>query len=200
MLPNLIATALGILVFLFIFWKRLREDYASGIIFEVAFYIILGIGIMDLISLKLFSQWFFWVSLGGALVGLGLGILKFKLRFYESLEATTISLSPWLAFIFLKDSVVHSSLSSFLGFLVILIVIFIFYYLDTHFREFTWYRSGRVGFSGLATLAIIFIIRAAIALTPTLVLTFTGRFEAIISGAMAFICFILIYNLSKKIA
>lgn len=196
---GLIATTLGILIFLFIFWKRLREDYASGIIFEAAFYVLLGLGVLWFVSFKLFPGWFFWTSAAGAGVGLTLGILKFRLRFYETLEALVIAVLPWLAFIFLKDSVVNFSLSSFVAFLLVLIIIFAFYYIDTHFREFTWYRSGKIGFAGLATLAIIFTLRSGIALTDAHVLTFTGKFEAIVSGAMAFVCFILIYNLSRKI-
>ena len=177
----------------------MKDDYASGIIFEVATYILLGIAVLYLVGLKLFPGWFFWTSIIGAAGGLALGILRFRLRFYESMEAVAVGLMPWLAFIFLKDSVVSSSLSSFLAFLSILLIIFIFYFLDTHYREFTWYRSGKVGFAGLSTLAIIFAARSAIALAGVRVLTFSGRFEAIVSGAMAFICFILIYNLSRKI-
>lgn len=199
MLVNLLVSFGGVLIFLFIFWKRMREDYASGIIFEVATYILLGIALLNLVGIKLFPDWFFWTSVVGAAGGLALGILKFRLRFYESLEAVTLGLMPLLAFTFLKDSVVSASLSSFLGFLSILLIIFIFYFLDTHYREFTWYKSGKVGFAGLSTLAIIFTVRSAIALIGIHVLTFTGKYEAIVSGAMAFVCFILIYNLSRRI-
>ena len=42
----------GILVFLFLFWKRLRDDYSSEIIFKTAFDILIGIGVGLLFSLK----------------------------------------------------------------------------------------------------------------------------------------------------
>lgn len=200
MLPGLISTGFGILVFLFIFWKRLREDYASGIIFETAFYILLGVGVTQLISFKLIPDWFFWTSILGALIGLYLGNLRFKVRFYESLEASVVGLLPWTSFVFLKDSVAKASLSSFLAFLAILLIIFIFYYVDTHFREFTWYKSGRVGFAGLSTLALIFTVRSTIALIGISVLTFSGNYEAMVSGAAALLCFVLLFNLSRKIA
>jgi len=35
---------LGIIIFLFFFWKRLKEDYSSERIFSTAFYILFGIG------------------------------------------------------------------------------------------------------------------------------------------------------------
>jgi hypothetical protein len=199
MLVNLAVTLGGILIFLFIFWKRLKEDYSPAIIFQAAFYLLLGIGVSQLLSFKLLPNLFFWTSILGALIGLLLGHLRFKVRIYESLESAVIGLLPWMSFVFLKDSVIHASLSSFLGFLAILLIILIFYYIDTHFREFTWYKSGKVGFAGLATLALIFIIRSTIALTDTSMLTFSSNYEAIVSGASAFICFILLYNLSRKI-
>jgi hypothetical protein len=199
MLPSLIVAIFGVLIFLFIFWKRIREDYAPGIIFESAFYILLGIGISQLVSLRFFPNWFFWAGFLGSIAGLFAGYLRFKLRLYESLEGLIIGLLPWVSFVFLKDSVINSSLSSFLAFLATLLAIFIFYYIDTHFREFTWYKSGKVGFTGLSTLAIVFVVRSAIALFGISVLTFAGIYEAFVSGGVAFVCLILIYVLSKKI-
>ena len=199
MLSSLITTAFGVLVFLFIFWKRLREDYAPGIIFESAFYVILGIGMSQFMSLRFFPNLFFWAGFLGSVAGIYLGHLRLRIRFYESLESLVIGLLPWISFVFLTDSVTHFSLSSFLGFLGILFFIFIFYYIDTHFREFTWYRSGKVGFAGLSTLAIIFTARSAIALFGIGVLTFSGEYEAVLSGGIALVSFILLCNLSRKI-
>jgi hypothetical protein len=199
MLPGLISTGFGVLVFLFIFWKRLREDYAPAIIFEISFYILLGIAVTQLISFRLIPDWFFWTSILGALVGLYLGNLRFKVRFYEAFEAVVIGLLPWGSFIFLKDSVARASLGSFIGFLGVLLIIFIFYYVDTHFREFTWYKSGKVGFAGLSILALIFTVRSTIALIGISVLTFSGNYEAMVSGAAALVCFVLLFNLSRKI-
>lgn len=199
MLVSFIATTLGILTFLFIFWKRLKDDYASEIIFETSIYIFLGIAVSQLVSFKLFPEWFFWTSAVGAAVGLYLGTLRFRIRFYESLEATVIGLLPWLSLIFLKDSVIHSSLSSFLAFIGTLIIIFTFYYLDTHYRNFTWYRSGKVGFAGLSTLVIIFIARSAIALSKLSVLSSLSKYEIFVSGVAAVLSFILLYSLSRKV-
>lgn len=198
MLSSLIVTVSGVLAFLFLFWKRLREDYAPGIIFESAFYIVLGIGISQFVSLRFLPNWFFWAGLFGSIAGIYLGHLRFKIRFYESLEGLVIGLLPWVSFVFLKDSVIHSSLNSFLAFLVTLLAIFIFYYLDVHFREFTWYKSGKVGFAGVSTLAIIFTVRSAIALFGISVLTFSGKYEGAFSATAALFCFILIYNLSRS--
>lgn len=198
-LAAIIATAIGIVVYLFIFWKRLKDDYASEIIFSTAFYVLLGILVGWFLSFKFFSDWFLWTGFAGSLLGLYFGNLRFKLRFFETFEALIISSLPWLSLTFLSDSVTHSSLSSFIAFLVVLLTIFVFYWLDTHFREFTWYRSGKVGFAGLATISTIFLIRAGASLTNVHVISFTGRFETIVSAGAAFIAFILLFNLSRKI-
>lgn len=198
MLVNLGVDFAGVIVFLFIFWKRLKEDYASEIIFKSAMFVLTGITIGSLISMEFLAPAFLWFGFLGALAGLGISVNRNKIRFYESLEAVTIGGLPWVSFLFLKDSVLSSSLTSFIGFLAILIVIFIYYYLDLHYKEFTWYRSGKIGFAGLSTLGIIFLIRSAIAILKVPVISFLSGYEAVASGVAAFICFLLIFNLGRK--
>lgn len=197
MLINIGVSILGILIFLFLFWKRLKEDYSSEIIFESATFILVGIGVGWAASAKFFPDWFFWASLSGGIAGLLFAILRFKVKFYETLEAFIISSLPWLGLIFLKDSVMRSSLSSFLAFLVILIMVFVSYYFDTHYKKFGWYRSGKIGFAGLATAALMFLVRSAIAIVKVPVLSLVGLGEGIISGALVFVCFLLLFNLGR---
>ncbi len=189
---------LGIFIFLFVFWKRLREDYSSEIIFKTAFYILIGILIGFLLSLKFLPVAFFWFTFVGALLGLGFAIWRLRVRFYETFEALTISSFPWLSFVFLLDSVVNASLVSFLAFVAILVFVFISYYLDTHYKTFTWYKSGKIGFAGLLTLSFFFIVRSVLAIFTVNMLSFVVlRVEAVISGAAAFICFVLLFNLGR---
>lgn len=198
MLVNITTGLAGVLIFLFIFWKRLKEDYSSEIIFRSGGFVILGILLGGLIALKFFPGAFLWSELLGSLAGLGLAVYKFRIRFYESFEAVVVASLPWISFLFLKDSVTTSSFTSFMGFLSTLIIIFIYYFLDLHYKNFTWYKSGKIGFSGLAALSLIFITRAAIAIFTTGVLSFLDKYEAIVSGAAAFICFLLIFNLGRS--
>jgi hypothetical protein len=198
MLVNIAVTLLGVLMFLFIFWKRLKEDYASEIIFQSATFIILGIFIGSFLSSRLFPNWFFWASLLGGSAGLTLAIIRFKIKFYESLEAFIIASLPWLSLVFLMNSVATSSLSSFLAFLVILVMVFVSYFLDTHYKSFTWYKSGKIGFAGIATASLIFIMRAALAIGGVTMLSFAGKYEAILSGVMAFCGFMLLFNLGRS--
>jgi hypothetical protein len=197
MLVNLGVTLLGILIFLFIFWKRLREDYAAEIIFQSATYILVGLGVGWAASARFFPLWFFWAEIAGGLIGLSFAILRFKVKFYETLEAFFMASLPWLSLVFLKDSVIKSSLSSFLAFIVILIMVFVSYYLDVRYKSYTWYKSGRIGFAGLAVAIIIFLIRTAIAIVKVPMLSFAGSSEWVLSGAAAFISFILLFNLGR---
>jgi hypothetical protein len=197
MLANLLVGFLGTLLFLFIFWTKLKEDYASEIIFKTAFNILLGILVGLLLAIKL-PFWFLWISTLGAGIGLAVSVQRYKVRNYETLEASVISLLPFLALLFLKDSVLTSSLVSFIAFLATLVFISLYYYLDLHYKKFTWYKSGKVGFTGLAILGLIFLTRSLIALSRTPVLSFVGKYEAVVSGVAAFVCFLLIFNLSRQ--
>lgn len=199
MLQTLLSSVLGILIFLFIFWKRLKDDYSSQIIFTVSTYIILGILVGSLISSRFFADWYLWAGFVGAILGLIFGMLRFRVKFFESFESVVISCLPWAAFTFLMDSVSESSLSSFLTFLAVLFVIFVFYYLDTHYREFTWYKSGKVGFAGMVTLIVIFVTRFAVSLAGISVISFVDKYEVWVSGGGALVATFLLFNLSRKI-
>lgn len=197
MLAKIAFNTLGVLIFLFVFWKRLREDYAASQIFTTGLYMIVGISLAVIISTKFFGSWGFWLSFTGAALGLTLGVLKFKLRFFETFEAGVAATFPWLGVVFLSDSIEKSNPASFIGFIVIILLIVLFYFLDAHYKKFTWYKSGRVGFTGLTTLGLLLLLRAAVAPIVPDMLSFSGKYEAIISGILAFVSFLLVFNLSR---
>ncbi len=186
------------MIFLFIFWKKLKEDYSGEIIFSSGFFILAGILLGHLISVWFLPNWFFWLEFAGVIIGLAASAFKFKVRVYEVLEAIVISLFPWIAIIFLVDSVNNSSAISFVAFLVCLGLIFLYYFFDLKYKGLSWYKSGRVGFSGLATLGIFFLIRSSVAIFLSAVLSFSGKAEVLVSGSLAFVTFLLIYNLARK--
>jgi hypothetical protein len=198
MLVNILAGILGILLFLFVFWKRLKEDYSSIIIFQTSAAILTGIGLGWLLSRLFFQTWFCWTSALFAVLSMGLMLAKFKLRFYETFEALIMAVMPWLALIFLVNSVVASSLTSFLAFTAILVMIFASYYLDVNYKSFTWYRSGRIGFAGLSVGIILFLARTVLAIFSVAMLSFVGKFELVLSGAMTLVCSILLFNLGRN--
>ena len=185
MLVNVLVIFFGIIISLFIFWKRLREDYSGEIIFNSIFIVFISLFTAHLVSLRFFPVWFFWADFLAVLIGLTIAVYKNKIRFYESLETLTFSLTPLLSLFFLQDAVKNSSLFSFVAFTVMLLLIFVFYYIDTHYKNFSWYLSGKIGLSGLSILFLFFLIRAIIATFFPSVLSFSGKFDPLISGAFS---------------
>lgn len=194
---NLVANLVGIFAFLYLFWKKLKEDYLPDQIFSIAFFSFLGIGIGYLFSLKILSVWWFWSILIFSFLGLLAGITRFKFRFYESFEAFIISILPWFSIILFVDSVENTSLVSFLAFSFVVILMGLYYFLDTHYKNFSWYTSGRVGFAGLVTAGVFFLFRAALALFSIPMLSLAGKFDSVLSAVVGFLMFFLVYNLSR---
>ena len=198
MLFSVASTILGVVIFLFIFWNKQREDYPSGEIFSTSFYILLGIGLGYALSREFFASWWFWASLAGLAAGLALGLLKYRFRFFEAFEALVIGIFPWLSLLFLSDSISSSSIFSFAAFVVIVALMALYHFLDRHYKSFSWYRSGRIGFSGLTVAGVFFLIRAAVASFFPFMLSFVVSIEAILSGVAAFALFLLTFNLARQ--
>lgn len=198
MFAKLLISLLGALIFLFLFWQRLKEDYLPENIFATAFYQLIGIVIGVIIANKFFPQWWFWTIFVFLSISLGIGIARYKLRAFETLEATVFAVIPWFSLHFLFDAIQTSRVSSLLGFLLFLGTIGIFTVIDAKYKSFSWYKSGRVGFTGLVILGLIFLIRAILAVFFTNVLSFAGRGDIILSSIVAFVSFLLLFNLSRK--
>ena len=198
MAGGILVSFLGAFFFLFLFWKRLKEDYVSRDIFSAAFYILAGITLSWLISKNFLPRWWFWLAFLGVVLGGTWAVIKFKLRVFEALEGLVFGLLPWLSLIFLLDSVRNANTLSLIGFLVILIFLLSFVAIDSRYKRFTWYKSGRVGFSGLTILGAFFLLRTFIAGSFTDMLSFAGRIDAIFSGVVAFISFLMIFNIARQ--
>jgi len=198
MLIGILFNVLGIVIFLFLFWKKLKEDYISAQIFSSAFLIIVGIFGFYLISKFYMVTWWFWFGFIGFIVGLVIAILKFGLRPYETFEAALISILPWISLLYLNDSIKSASWISLIGFAITGGIIFLYIFLNSKYKNFTWYKSGRVGFAGLTSLGIYFLIRGLIAIFFPFVVSFVVDYEPILSGSLAFSFFLLVFNLSRK--
>jgi len=194
---NILLHAVGILGFLFIFWKRVKEDYISSQTFSGGFLILAGILLAFSLSLKFASLWWFWLVILGYLLGLLFGILKFNFKFTEVFEAANIGLMFWLMFAFLNHAITNSNLSSLIGAGILFIGLMSFSLLDKYYKRFSWYKSGRVGFSGFTVAGFIFLIRAVGTAFYQTLYTSAGRFDFLLSSVAAFIFFLLVYNLSR---
>jgi len=188
----------GILLFLFLFWKKLKEDYESEIIFTSAFYILFGIAGGLLISVRFFPTWWFWFVFLGSAVALLISATKFKLRILEVLEAGVVAGLLSFGLTMFVDYIQNPTLFSGIGTLIVLVLFISFFFIDKHYKSFRWYKSGRVGFSGLTILAVFFLIRSTVAVAFPNMLSFVGEIDTILSGIVSFACFLVIFSLAKN--
>lgn len=198
MLVNFLFGFLGVILFLFIFWKRLKDDYSSELIFQIATAVLIGLALGFIASKVFFPLWFFWMSITGYLIGITFMTIKFKLRTYGTLEAAIMAGIPFISLMFFKDSITNYSLNSFLAFVGTLVLIFLIFWFDLNYKSFTWYSSGKIGFAGLFTSILFFTARTVIAIFGITMVSFVGKFEAIVSGITAMLCIGLLVNLGRK--
>lgn len=192
-----IANFLGISVFLFFLWKRLKEDYHYDKIFNLGSVTLTGLFIGLLISKYFLPAYWFWIGTAFMLVGFGVARYRLKIRFFESFEAIIIGLMPWLSVVYVIDAINNSSLSSFLAFWISAICIFVFFFLDSQYRGFSWYKSGRVGFAGVLMAGIFFALRLLVSVFFKDVISLVNDIEVYLSATVAFGFFLLLYNLSR---
>jgi hypothetical protein len=180
----IIANVIGVFLFFYLLWRTLKDDYHYEKIFNLAFFIVIGLLIGFTVSKFLFKDYWFWLILSGIFTGFVISIIRQKMKFFESFEALVISLLPWISFVYLADSINRSNLLSFIAFWVSAVCVALFFFFKSYYRTFTWYKSGRVGFAGLLTSVIFFASR---------ILNFH---EYYVSGILTVVFFLLLYKLS----
>jgi len=200
---------MGALFYLFFYWHRLKDDYDSFQIFTSSFIILLS-----LITFSLLAHFFlaprlrpsallapqgiwFWGAVSGFFLAHLLCARRLRLKYLETFEANIFGLLFPLLFLFIGHALIRPSLIAYLstGFIAISILFFLF--LNSHYKKFTWYRSGRIGFAGLVTAGSLFLARAAVALHFPTMLSLSGRVEMVASAAVSFILFFAVYNLAE---
>jgi hypothetical protein len=188
---------IGGALFLFLVWRRLKEDYSANIIFSLEFFVLTGVLVGFLVSLNFLPAWGFWLEAFGAFLGFSFGIFKFNLRFFETFEAVFVAFLPWISLFYLNNFFKSPGWGEGFLFVFNLLLIFLFDFTARRYKNFSWYKSGRIGLAGLLTAGVFFLLRAAIATILPFMVSFSGRSEAILSGICAFSLFLLIFNLAK---
>lgn len=188
----------GNLLFFFLFWKKLKEDYAADIIFTTAFYIVAGLIFAYILSMKFFPEFWFWFSFAGLLLGFLFALNRHKLRFMETFEAVIVAIAPALALLFLSDWIVNQNFHSLFLAIKTFVIFILFFLLDKHYKRFAWYKSGRIGFSGLTVMGAFFLLRAVVAMVLPFMLSFSGKYEVFLSGIVAFFSFMGVFNLARQ--
>lgn len=190
-------TLLGVLTFLYFFWRKLNEDYTANQIFTAGFFCLFGITIFSSISLFYLPQYTFWLSFTGSMLGLIVAVNKYKFRLFDSLEAWIFANLGVIFWFYLYGSIEKFTLFEAYAALGTAFLCFLFLFLDKHYRRFRWYRTGRVGFAGFFVMGLFFLVRTVVALLFPGMIFFVGSVDAVLSGVLAFFSFITVYNLAR---
>ena len=143
MVIEIIFTFLSTFLFLFLFWRKLKDDYAQNQIFTTGFYSLFGVALLSVIADNFIPNWWFWLSFLGAFVGVVIGIFRYRMRFFETLEAWVIASLSLIFLVYLYSYIYSFDTQIGLGLIVTVFLFVLFSYLDVHYKKFTWYKSGR---------------------------------------------------------
>ena len=170
---------LGIIVFLYLLWRNLKENYDDQKLITFSWLALLGFLIFGRFFYGLFNWGVWnndlidWISVtnkpGMSYIGGYLGLIltswlfarKEQWKFFAFMEDLS---RPFLAMVsfFMLDEFLRSKfdLMSFL-FLILMVLLFpLFGFLTKKYRSFVWYKSGKKGFTLLALNFLFFLIVA----------------------------------------
>lgn len=193
----LIANILGFSIFVFLLWRSLKDDYIPEKIFNLAACVAIGLFAGLLVSKWFVPGYWFWLEFGGITIFYVIAIKKLKIKFFESLEGMVSGLLPWVGLTYLSIAISRSSLASFLAFWVCLISFFLYYFINSRYRTFSWYKSGKIGISSTLTLFLVFLIRGVVSVFYPTAISFVGKYEIYFSGVVMLVILLLILKLIK---
>lgn len=186
------------LVGLFILWKKLRDDYIASQIFSLGFLIYFSV-LIYFVSRKYFSfpysEWL--VLLIPFLITL-IYSKRNRLRLNEVVNALVPSYLVAHFYFYVTLIIAGYRTNYIIAIFVILVLTLIFSVTEKKFKNFSWYKSGKVGISGLLIFALMCIINAIIALLSPSMVFFSGKLNAIILIILALISATAIFTLSRK--
>lgn len=188
----------GVLLYLFFFWKRLKDDYPQNHIFTTAFCGLILVSCGYSFSKYFIGQYVFWFSFLGAVFGYSISVLKYKMKIYEVLEAAVLALISLYAFILVAELIVTKDVLYLFSFVVMVLLVILFHLFDKVYKGLSWYKSGRIGFSGLMISGIFFTIYTLVAVTLSGVISFVGSNDALVSALLALLSFLLVFSLARK--
>jgi hypothetical protein len=198
MLLSAIFVVFANIFFLYFFWRRLKEDYVSEQIFTTAFFALLFMLVTYVVTIRYLTDWWFWTGFAAGLGGISIGIFRFKFRVVETIEAFLLACLPVLMIICFGEYVRTGSVINIVASLVMAVFLLMFFLVDKHYKRFSWYRSGRIGFSGLSLAGGFFLLRAIVASYFDNMLSFSGKYEVYTSAVVAFFAFLGAFTLARK--
>lgn len=132
------------------------------------------------------------------MIGLLISSLRYKMKFFEIYNSMFMGFLLVFSILCLRNSVVNSDLNSFLEFVFIIILIGLGHFLDLKYRNFGWYKSGRVGLSAVLISLLFFLSRGITSIFLPSLYSLTVGFEVYFCFLTTLIFILLTYNLTYK--
>lgn len=190
-------TVVASVSFLYFFWKKLKDDYSQSQIFTTGFYSLFGLSAGYVISHIYLPEHWFWLSFIGSTLGVLIGMKRFKMRLFETLEGFIVGALDILLVFGIYNLATKFNYIDLVGVIAVFFLMILFFYINKRYKRYVWYRSGKVGFSGLLVAGFYFVFRASFLLFSGII-NRSNIAEAIFSGVLAFASFLALYNLSRK--
>lgn len=185
---------------LFILWKKLRDDYIGSQIFGLGF----GIYFFLIAGLLLFHYfkilYFEWIVIAAPLGVVFYYVYRVKMRLNELVNALAPSLYMGSIYYYLMIVILKNNYFSLFGIVLSVLFIIIYFLLEKNYKKFQWYKSGKVGFSGLFVAGAYFFVNSALAVLVPDMVFFSGKINAIISLLLGLTAVLALVRLSKKVS
>lgn len=188
---------LGLSMFLFVFWRGLKDDYIPSQIFSIAFTVFFIVVLTYVLSLYFFKQYRFWLIVLSLFIGFLVGTKRSGVRYYEAWDSYILSV---FSSFFIPILILYKnwSIDWVLFYISIAVSFIIFFIIKNVYKSFIWYKSGKRGFPGLFSIGVFFLIRSVISFVkPDYTLSLI-EYDLFFSGLISFMSFLNIFILANK--
>ena len=200
LLINTLISVPFFLTSLFILWKKLRDDYIASQIFSLGFgiYFSLVAGFLLFHFFKFsYSEWF--IVAAPVVVVLYLSS-RGRMRLNELVNALAPLLYVSNIYYYLMLVILRNNYFGLIGVFLSVFFLVIYFLLEKNYKKLQWYKSGKIGFSGLFVLSVYFFMNSALAILIPDMVFFSGKINAIISMLLGLIFAFALTRLSKKVS
>lgn len=165
--------ALGSLLFSFVLWKKLRDDYTNSQIYSFTLFSVLA----SLLGLWVANTWLpefaFLITFLSFVLSSFLLLKYLQIKFFEFIDA--VSIASLYFYFLLRVGILLQQIEA-EGFdlknisfqvdvaeiILVLISAYLYKFFLKRYRQFSWYPSGKIGFAGLATVALFFLFQVPV--------------------------------------
>jgi len=198
MLLNAFLVIVFTLAFLFLIWRKLKEDYIQGQIFGAGFSFLIGASVSLIATIFILQEHWYIICILTSFIFLFAYVFKFKMNYFEVIEAFVPSFIVFNIFILVMKYLILRDLKLAALFFVNVLCLIAYYISKKYYKSFRWYPSGRIGFSGLSTISLFFILYSIVAVLPFHMISFLSKIGVFVSFAISILSTVLIIRISRK--